>query len=482
MTLSLLVLTLGCTSQGDRVDDTGTTKTTPTGQDDTGTTTITGTGDIEDITVSPSAAMSTVITVEFATTEAATCQVVLGPSAGEYRYATAADPAPVTEHAFIVPGFPVETEYHWRVECTFAEGTGHSNDATYTAGSAPGSLPDFEVEDVDLTQNALGYRIIPWTGETDGGFLVLNAEGQLVWWLQTDTGQVALSVHQDAAGQGVYWNINDIGRRKDISSIEYARWDLTGTQSMRTEWGHHDYTVLPDGAGFAYIMADIREADGETVVGDAIWRMDADGSNPREIWNAWDEIPQPNFRGCHVTFYPFACDWTHVNTIAYEPAEDAYYISIHEYNSVARLSGMEDGTTDWYLGELDPIDYAPATEDDVFRHQHGVKAWPGLPDTLVLFDNGEGNPGDTSRAIRVTHDGTDGYEVTWEFDFGDRYSSILLGDADPVGDQLNTLMSWGSEGIVNEVTESKESVFRFNFNLGAASAFVEWLPTMGGPI
>jgi len=478
MAFSLLLLVLGCPSG----DSTKPDDTAPSG-DDTGGTTIPGQGDIGSLTVSSSDSMSTVLTVEFDTTEAATCQVVLGPSAGEYRYATAPDPEPVTSHAFLVPGFPAGVDYHWRVECEFESGDQSSPDAEYRARSAPGGLPDYDIEDVDLGASAGGYRIVPWMGEAQGGFLVVNAEGELVWWHETDEGEVALSVHQSPDGLGVYWNINDAFRETDISTIEYARWDLGDTRSIRTEWAHHDFALLPDGAGFTYIMADIRETQGETVVGDAIWRVELDGSNPREIWNGWDEIEEPNFRGCRPTFYPFACDWTHANNVYYEPGEDAYYVSFHEYNSFVRLDGMESGNTDWFLGSIEPVDYEPRSANDEFVHQHGVKPWPGEANTYVLFDNGSGNAGDTSRVVRVTHDGRNSYEVSWEHDFGDRYASILLGDTDPVGEDLsNTLISWGSEGIVTEITESQETVFRLNFGLGAAAGFVEWLPTMGGPI
>lgn len=429
-----------------------------------------------DLVARPSDRMPTVLEAEFSTETPAMCHVEIGPESGEYRDRTAAETEARTAHRFLVAGFPVRDTSLWRVVCEAGGETVVGADQVFNAGAQPADLPSYSVSDVDLDTNAGGYRVLTALG-TSGTVLVVNASGELVWWVRTTSGTVSLAAYPSADGLGIYWNLNDVERIEDVGVVEYRRWNLGDARTVVTPMGHHDFSVLPE--GFAYIQADQREHLGEPAVGDNVIVMGPEGENPETLWSAWDALPIPDFAGCPHAFYLDACDWTHGNSLHYDPAGDRLVLSMHGEDAFASIP--MDGGDPWYLGNAPYSDFSPRDADAVFSHQHGAKPWPGSTDTYLLFDNGVDELG-RSRLLRVktSEDGT--YGVDWQYDADSRYRSIILGDADPVGDSGSVLASWGSEGLFTEVTEGGELVFSVSFDLGVTAGLVSWTPVLGGPL
>jgi hypothetical protein len=468
MFLSILLTLVACGPRDDsgKSDDTGPT-INPGGDEE-----------ITNLAASTAATMSTVIVVEWDTVGAGSAWVEFGPDDG-YGFSTVVDTAPSTHHKIVVAGFPFGDTWHWRAASEIDGATVYSADQEHTSGSRPAGLPSFDLETSNPDRIAHGFRIVPILTSEGGSIFVVNDAADLVWWRTLDYPEVGLQTALAPDGSGIYYLVGDAGRQSDLGEIRYERWDLQETRSVRAEWAHHDFQHMPDGS-WAYIAADIRHVDGADyeVAGDAVVLMDEDGSNARTIWDSWEDLEPPDFGGCHPEFYPDYCDWTHANGLAYDPSEEVFYLSIHNDDTFARLE--LDGTVDWYLGSAAYADYRPATPDDEFVHQHGVK--PIADGAFALFDNGDSSRDGFSRMLTVTlDDASQTYAVDWKWNWDSRHSSALLGDHD-ILENGNHLGSWGSEAVITETTEDYELVWEMSFSLGASTAFTSFTDTLGGVI
>lgn len=469
MTSLLLLSLLACTGKD---DDSG----SPGQPDDSGTNPIDTGGDpeISGLSVTTVEDMSSVFVVEWDTESAGTAWVEFGPDDG-YGQRTVASDATGTHHKVVVAGAPFGAAWHWRAASEVNGETVHSADQVHTAGPKPAGLIGFDMDTVDEAALARGIRIVPFFTSIDAGIVVVNHLGEVVWHLELDHPESATQVMMSPDGTGLIYMIGDVTRQEDIGEIRYTSWDLETTWAIRAEWAHHDFQLLPDGS-WAFLAADIREADGSLVAGDAIIVMDADGSNARTLWTGWDNLVPPSFRGCRPAFYPDYCDWTHANGLWYEASNDTFALSIHNDNSIIVMDG--DGNTQYTFGTADYADVEPRNSEAEFVHQHGIK-WVG-DNQWAVFDNGDGSASDHSRALILDVDrGAHRYEASWVYDWDQRHSSVLLGDHDVLPNG-NHLLSWGSEAVITEVNDAQDIAFEMTFDLGASNGFVSYQAESGG--
>ena len=136
-------------------------------------------------------------------------------------------------------------------------------------------------------------------------------------------------------------------------------------------------------------------------------------------------------------------DWDHSNAIVYDEASDAYYVSVRHQDAIIKVN-RSDETLEWILG-------TPANWESPFAEKRltpvGEVTWPyhqHSPQwqddgTLLLYDNGLGNPGlpgpmETSRAVRYAVDsGTMTVAQVWE-DEAEDFMAPIAGDADRLPD------------------------------------------------
>lgn len=469
MSFLAALLIVGCNRTGTPADDTG----------DSGEPIDTG-GD-EGMTNLASVAapeMSTVWTVSWDTTAPGVSWVEYGPT-DSYGYTTIVGDVSASHHEVIVAGMPFGSEWHWRAATDIGGGEVlHSADQTRSSGPPAPAVTSFDVEVLDASSVEHGFRLIPLFSVDGSQALVVNGDGDLVWYMlfPEDTGTTGMSLAPD--GTGVYTMLGDTSRKGDIGAINFTRWDGEST-SLPASNAHHDFMQLPDGR-WLYAAIDVRTADGKQVAGDALMVMEADGSNPTPLWTTWDAIsPLPSFASCNDVdgFYPGLCDWTHANGVFYQPDEDVYYFSLHNDNTVAKISST--GETLSFIGSANYATITPEAVSDAYRHQHGWKAIG--PDRYAVFDNGLAqNPDSHSRASVITVDEARGtFSAEWVYDWDSQHLSNLLGDHDilPGG---NHLLSWGSEAQVQEVTDDMEEVFVMSVDLGAATGFIAYAPSLGG--
>ncbi len=452
-------------------DDSKTSNTT----DDSGTTPDPVKPDgVSNLVVTPSDVYPSVFTVEWETDQAGTSLVEWGPS-NRYGSATPSSSATTTEHRVLVVGpKPGEITHFRAVSMIDGEDYG-TEDQTFDAAGAPNDLPGLDVDEQVDGAYATGLRGVALFGLLYGNELV-DADGDAVWWKGFEAGnddQVVQARYFPDDKTKVAFMYNDVTREQDLCRIETERLDGTPLDSALCEWGHHDFTILADGR-FAYLYADIRDYRGDQVVGDRVVLVDADGSNPTTIWNAWDELTPDASIFENDPFYPDALDWTHGNSLNYDEGTNSLTLSLHNLNTIYNLSLT--GEVNWRLG--DEGDFDIEGNNTRFVHQHGAKLVPGTDNEVTLFDNGSGSDKSEAAHYRLNFDDMTAERV-WSEDNGGRYTSFILGDAMTVGDG-NYFVSWGSEGEVTEFTPDGDVVWRASGDLGTTTGYISMNPQLGG--
>lgn len=423
----------------------------------------------------------TVITVSWDTLAPSEGWVAFGPDA-DTRLSTPPQLTPTTHHRFQVAGFPEGSSWHWRAVSRIDGVEVSSADQVHTSGTAPADLPRLDLANRVDGAWMPGYRLLTLIAET-GGVVVLDDDGAVVWWHQTTSPETVTQARFAPDGSGVWYLVGDSTRTTDIGEIRYQRWDGAETLALRAEWAHHDFVILPDGR-LAWIAVDIRDYLGESVVGDVIMEMNADGTGATPIWSTWDHIDLPDLASCSRDFYPQGCDWTHANSLWYDPSDDSYTLSIHNLDLFAKIDAGDhtagSGTTTWLAGSGPASDFSISPPEASWEHQHAVKPVGG--GEYLLFDNGKGVADSWSEIWRFRMDEqTRTAEAIWGFDYGGERNSIMLGDIQPLPNG-NYLTSWGSEGEVAEISPAKEVVWEAYASLGSFLGFIGFGETLGGPL
>lgn len=382
--------------------------------------------------------------VQVETAEAATVRVEWGADT-TYGSATP-ETAPGTAHDVPLLGLRAETTYHWRVVATVDGQEVAGPDATLTTGELPDDVPGFLLLDEADADTYGAWTLL--TGQalaTGVGFVVvLDDEAQVVWYRIHD-GLLTWAEH-DGGGNLVYLIPGSEG--------SLVRTSLDGTRNVEhpAPEGHHAGARVPGIFG-AYLASDLRAWEGEDVLGDAIVEVADDGAR-EVVWSAWDTLEVERHEGWDTED---AGDWTHANGLAYDPQDDAYYVTLYYLGTVLKIA-RTTGEVMWQLGGRDSDFTFPEGETPGRLH-----APEPLPDgRLAVFDNSvEG--GSAVAVYRLDEvAGTADREEVWRLEDG-RVVTVL-GDVDRLPDggwfttwgNMRQMAVVGAEGQVSWRAESTD--------------------------
>lgn len=473
--ITLLLLAAGCQNPDDGKDTSG-----DTGGD-------TGNEDVV-VDLTPTAVqspdISTVLTVRWTTPAEGTRVVEYGTDT-RYGSQSTDDGSTATDHTVMVAGLPTQSDVHWRVRSVIDGVTHVSADQVVTTEVRDQDLPDLELGDVVEGAYHKGLRLMPITGSPNPIVLV-DDTGDIVWWTYADEGYTVSQAWLDVDGTHVLYMVADDTRKTDKGAVIRVPLDHPQEQeSIRLTMGHHSFFQLPNGH-LVYFAADIRPVEDQNVVGDAIIEVDADGANPRTIFNTWDrwtpDLALVKERDSH--FYRQGMDWTHGNSLRYNAADESIVASFHNLDTVLKVK--LDGTVDWVIGATE---YSPEStytftgEDSAFSDQHNAHELAN--GNVLMLDNGPycSDVDCYSEATEYALDDTNGtFTEVWNYEWTRDNVVFLMGDVQRFEDDGNTLINWGAKGELMEVTQSGEVVWDLYSALGAVFAFGNQYETVGGVV
>lgn len=314
------------------------------------------------------------------------------------------------------------------------------------AGLPPVELVAWEPEIASPHRFVLGTLLGP-----DAWVFLLDREGRYVWWQRADPEQTVVDV-EPVGGPEITWNTFSYDFSEDASALRTASVLGGPSADRRTPLGHHTFEVTPDGV--AWLALDVRDwIDPAT---EATSRMGGDALvvGERVLWSAWDTFqPEPS-ASSDAKFYADVVDWTHGNGLTWDAERGVFLYSSFGLETVVTIDAATGEVTDSY-----GLHGAHWFAEGAFHEQHDPSFTPEGTLLVSTLDEASG----TTQAVEWSAD-ADGLRPAWASgDAGLR--ALWLGQATRLANG-NTLVGYGSAGVVQEVTPDRRVAWEIRAGLG----------------
>ncbi len=237
-------------------------------------------------------------------------------------------------------------------------------------------LTDLPSDLAAVTFTATGRPTSPYTmlelrhAQGFRGFVVVNAQGQPVWFFRTTGGPLGWTRRQN--GNFVFLD-NQRGLIEVTPDGEEVR--VLAQEARPGRFIHHDVTATPGNTIF-FIAEDTRPWSSRMVTGDAVWEWNPESGAVSRRWSTFDQLnPDLDWGARSVNN-----DWVHANALFAGPSGNVL-MSMHFLNQIAAIS-PDFSRIEWRLGGV----RATITVDDPFSGQHTVAEL--APGRILVFDNG----------------------------------------------------------------------------------------------
>jgi hypothetical protein len=425
------------------------------------------------------------------------------PDGGETWFSTPEVAA--ADGAVSVLGLQVATEHSFKVVVEADEPV-VSDVVKADVEPPPAGTPPFALSRWVPEESCLdgGYVLFSTLGQGKSGVGIVDRQGKYVWAMANDTPDTLIGrVRPSRDGQSILWNVAHDDRVDDLA--QNFRMGLDGSNRVATSTlnGHHDFVELPDQATIAWLGYDFRDlalpdlgtTDPDPVAADVIYEGPeglADRDAAVEIWNVHDDYPEgifvsgpemqkcPTVPGAGAGFLPGYCEFSHANSLAYLPEDDAYLVMFRWLDALVKVD-RASGEVVWVFGgSLDMFD---GPEEDRFIHGHFSEAWQAADGLHVLIvDNHDADSGDPQEDSKYTEfvldEGAKTFERTWLYQ-SDKFET-LLGDIRrmPIEGCDNLLISFSAQGRIAEMTRAGDIVWDIGLPIGNVTARVNFLPDL----
>jgi hypothetical protein len=195
------------------------------------------------------------------------------------------------------------------------------------------------------------------------------------------------------------------------------------------------------------------------VRGNKLIEVAPDGTQ-KTVWTSWD------------CFDPVATPgddpsqgWTFSNALDYDPGEDAYYVGMRNFSSIAKVD-RTTGKCGWVLGLYgSTFTFAPGSARFLHEHQFDLHG-----DRILVMDN-DGAPGDVSRVLEYQLDfSTLQATQVWSYTADPSVYVFVLGEPIRMPDG-GTFINWSTAGQMERLDASGTSTWKLNSGAGFAFGF-----------
>jgi len=372
----------------------------------------------------------------------------------------------------VLIGLAASTDYAYRATLVTAEGDITSEAHTFSTGSTPPDLPEITLDFPDAAADRGGFLVTSLIS-VPSATIIIDLLGNYVWWfVEPDVEASVRRAHLTRDGTGVRVLVNDVEYYGDVdrySDLMYVGWDGSGMDRISVPDIHHDFLELEDGslATIQRVKQLVDEEQDISVSGDNIIEMGGDGAL-EIIWSFWDTA---EFTSEHVT--EVMDNASHANALDYDPQTGTYHIGSRNLSTIYAVD-RASGETIWRLGGegSDFTDPDGGVDLMTFQHQFSV-----VDDHIVIFDNGDDfDVG--SRVVEYELDIDQGLATqTWEYWPEPATLCYALGDVHRFEDG-NTLITWSTSGIIEEVDPEGEVVWRLSLPIGAGLSYTTWVESL----
>lgn len=415
-----------------------------------------GPGSVE-ITVTMSEIVPTVATVTFPTDGLTDGVITMVPTEGD-ALSVQAD---VTDGNTVVLGMKPGTTYTLQLEAN--GGDVLSNEVDVTTGNLPNDLPGLFPDEEVSGDHSGGYIVTSFVNPPTA--LVMDRDGDIVWWYQPDgllqLGRVRFSVD---GSRVMMADINLEGR--GTSEMVSVNLDGSGETRLDVPYRHHDFVEHDDGT-LAFIAHDPRTVGADDILGDQIIEVAPDGTQT-QVYTIWDNHEAGAGKGSGGP--GGIAGWAHANALDWYPDRNQYLMSFLHMEGVAAID-RDSGMEAWLVGGSEATISGPDSPLEFHGGQHGMQLFDD--DRMLLFVNGQGNQ---ARMVELQLD-IDGGSFTELDRYQPGLGTPILGDVQRL-DNGHTLVIFSYNGEVHELDENGELTWRLSASLGGAMSYLTWLETL----
>ena len=412
--------------------------------------------------------VGTVIGVNWRLTEEAETWIEFGPAPDCNTLRTPASNA--LENQELLLGLAPVTESCFVIKAALGDEVLSTEPERFRTENVPSSVEFMEVESMDPSAYDEGF----WVGSNPSGppmVHVINRKGETVWWHVGSDNAVIPQVTLAPNGEGLFFNEFHRNFAIDNSRVVWMGFDGTIKAEFDTSFGHHSYAWLPDGR-LAYLAIDVRETtEFGPVVGDAI--LVTDGEEIEEIYSTWDDehILLEEHDQWGTNFYPQGADWTHANFLSFNEDRNSFTVSFANAEAIVEVDA-ETGEHLRSVGQAGTHDI----EEGLLGRPHAAE-WTE-EGTLLAFTTPKGTR--ESRGVELAFDDQNlQTDVLWSYGEGLHYNTIIMGAVRHL-DNGNTLMNFGSKGILEEINPENEVVWKAYTATGQFPGHFSFVPNLYG--
>jgi hypothetical protein len=439
MTLSLCALAAGCS------DDDG------------------GAASVTNVSAVVSDDISTVVHVRWTTETPSIGYVEYGPSE-ELGLTTPLESDETTEHSMTLLGLTADTVYHYRVVTWEGGGAGASDVNSIRTGDLPLGMPRLTLtgDGHDL------FTIVPILGQKTA-VTILDPRGEIVWYHSDDRELDFYRARISRDGKSVLYNAASVsGDPAENSELVRVALDGSETSSIAVPLLAHDFVEHEDGT-LAAIAVEYRDFEGLDVPlqGNKIVEISPDGDQTT-IWSAWDCFDPAEVQGDD-----FERGWTFANALDYDASEDAYYLGMRNFSSIAKID-RASGECEWVLGlNASTFTFAPGSARFLHQHQFQVRG-----NRILVMDN-DGSIENESRVLEYELDfENDVATEVWRYTSDPTVYAFVLGEPTRLDDG-GVFVNWSAAGQMERLDPQGSSIWKlitqagyvFGFNTLAESLY-----------
>ncbi len=395
--------------------------------------------------------------------------------------------ADATEVQRTLLGLKAGRTYTWRAVTELEDGTRlESPVGEVELEPVPAEVVPIAVESIHPErQMPGGYFITNQVQTEDTWAVIIDRDGDYVWWWPGPEDLSMFNVELSRDGRSLVYCYADRNQAEDQAGT--ARVELATGEEVHTRnlMGHHDFEQLPDGT-VAWLGLEIRDVQIDdkvwTVAGDTI--MEAPEGTGEEgpftqVFNYFDDYRDPWIHNGNFFVEAYntgAQDWSHTNSLVYEPDQDAYFAMARHLDAMLKID-RSSGELVWELGG-DHNQFTPVNDLEWWSGGHSSEIWDG---GALVFDNGDFKSPKVSRVVELAWDEElMTVQEVWSYtDPKNRYT-IMGGDARKLANG-NILVAWTTQGLITEITPTKDVVWTAETGLGAALWRVEWVESLYPP-
>ncbi|MBM4369622.1 MAG: aryl-sulfate sulfotransferase [Deltaproteobacteria bacterium] len=402
-----------------------------------------------ELSITPSPDMPTVLTVTWSTDVPTAGSLEYGESTA-YGQATPVESAESTEHSVVVRGLAAATEWHFRP----TGGGEHGSDTAYTTGPVPSGYPSFTVAGDPAAMD--GFVVAPVNGALYA-VVILDSKGRYTWWHEVEGDYLVTRAMLTRDGTSVVYGAVGTEDYGPDGRLVIVTLDGSTETTLDVPYLTHDFEELPDGS-FACLTKDLQS----NYVGDRIVEVQRNGDRS-VVWSVFDHFNPANYEIDETDG-----TWTHANALDYDEADDAWYISLRNLDTILKADRQSDAIQWRLTGDNGNFTYEDGAEPTEYQHEFELLS----NGNLIVFDNGSTERG-ASRVVEYDlNEALAEVRETFSYTYDPPLYTYALGDVDRVDDD-RVLVTWSTSGLVQLVTNEGTELWSLSSDLGYVFGYTQ---------